>query len=156
MKNYIILFFLFLSSFSFSAENLTIRISIVDNDLPPNMNLQDLQVNENEGSVQCLLEFDSISEVLTTVDYYTYNGTAIAGEDYESTSGTLVFSPGETKKTILVNILNDEIKEDRSEFFSIYLNDKEGNVRLNKDFFNVILMDDEKLKPVKIQKIIVQ
>src|SRR5262249_17022863 len=35
----------------------------------------------------------------------TVNGTAIAGSDFVSTSGTLTFAPGETAKTILVRTL---------------------------------------------------
>ena len=42
-----------------------------------------------------------------TVDYATADGTAIAGQDYTSTSGTLTFSAGETSKTIQIPILDD-------------------------------------------------
>ncbi len=40
-----------------------------------------------------------------SVAYATANGTALAGVDYTSVSGTLTFAPGETSKTILVPIL---------------------------------------------------
>ena len=42
-----------------------------------------------------------------TVDYATVDGSAKAGADYEATSGTLSFAPGETAKTVAVAVLDD-------------------------------------------------
>ena len=42
-----------------------------------------------------------------TVDYATVDGSAKAGADYEATSGTLSFAPGETAKTVAVPVLDD-------------------------------------------------
>jgi hypothetical protein len=42
-----------------------------------------------------------------TVDYATSDGTAVAGEDYTPTGGTLTFAPGELVKTITVPVLDD-------------------------------------------------
>ena len=46
-----------------------------------------------------------------TIDYATTDGTAIAGQDYTATSGTLSFANGETNKTIQVPITNDATTE---------------------------------------------
>ena len=42
-----------------------------------------------------------------TVDYATSDGTAQAGTDYVSTSGTLSFADGETSKSFMVTVLDD-------------------------------------------------
>jgi hypothetical protein len=42
-----------------------------------------------------------------TVNYATANGSATAGNDYASTSGTLNFAPGETSKTLTVAIYGE-------------------------------------------------
>ena len=42
-----------------------------------------------------------------TVDYATSDGTATAGSDYTSTSGTLTFAAGTISKTVSVPVLND-------------------------------------------------
>jgi len=55
-----------------------------------------------------------------TVDYATANGTAIAGQDYTSTSGTLSFNGAEASKTFQVPILDDTTTEP-DETFSISL-----------------------------------
>jgi len=46
-----------------------------------------------------------------TVNYSSADGTATAGSDYTSTSGTLTFNPGELTKTITVNITGDTTYE---------------------------------------------
>ncbi len=51
-----------------------------------------------------------------TVDYATANGTANAGSDYTSTSGTLTFLPGETVKTVSVSVLGDTSIESNETF----------------------------------------
>jgi len=43
-----------------------------------------------------------------TVKYATSNGTAIAGFDYKTTTGTLTFQPGQTSKTVTVAILDPD------------------------------------------------
>lgn len=54
------------------------------------------------------------------VDYETLAGTAEEGSDFEPAKGTLCFAPGETSKTISINILDDDIFE-LDEYFYIHL-----------------------------------
>ncbi|MFM6748671.1 MAG: Calx-beta domain-containing protein, partial [Dolichospermum sp.] len=51
-----------------------------------------------------------------SVQYATANGTAIAGSDYTSTSGTLTFDPGVTSQVINIPILNDSLNEANETF----------------------------------------
>lgn len=55
-----------------------------------------------------------------SVNYATRNGSAGAGNDYTSVSGTVTFLPGEAAKTITIPVLNDSIN-DSEEVFSIDL-----------------------------------
>ncbi|MFT3920934.1 MAG: Calx-beta domain-containing protein [Myxococcales bacterium] len=48
-----------------------------------------------------------MSERTVSVSYATADGTAVAGADYSATSGTLLFSPGDTVHSITVPITND-------------------------------------------------
>jgi hypothetical protein len=43
-----------------------------------------------------------------TVNYATADGTAVVGVDYVAASGTLTFAPGETTKTIAVDVLGND------------------------------------------------
>ncbi len=51
------------------------------------------------------------SPLRVSVAYATADGTATAGTDYTATSGTLVFAPGQTTKTVAVPILGDTAYE---------------------------------------------
>ena len=51
-----------------------------------------------------------------SVSYATSDGTAEAGSDYESASGTVTFSPGETSKTVAVTVNGDDEAEGNETF----------------------------------------
>ena len=82
-----------------------------------------------ETEANAVFSFDvRIDEAKTNevrVSYETADGTAIAGEDYVAAEGTLVFAPGETKKSIEVTIVVDEYLEG-DEYFTVSLKDPEG------------------------------
>jgi uncharacterized delta-60 repeat protein len=65
------------------------------------------------------------STVAQSVTFSTENGTAIAGQDYEATSTTVVFNPGETSKAVAVNIIDDTQVEE-SETVTLHLNTNIG------------------------------
>ena len=60
-----------------------------------------------------------------TVSYRTQDMTAHAGSDYTSRSGTLVFQPDETEKTVSVPIIDDTV-EDSGEEFALRLSNVSG------------------------------
>ncbi|MGO9269700.1 MAG: Calx-beta domain-containing protein [Terriglobia bacterium] len=62
---------------------------------------------------------------LITADYFTRDGTALAGVKYVATNGTLVFANGETSKTIIVPIINDT-NVTGNEVFSVVLTNATG------------------------------
>lgn len=101
---------------------------------------------ENEASA--VFTFDvRIDEAKTEevrVQYMTVDGTALAGEDYEATSGTLVFAPGETKQTIEVNIVVDEYLEPDENFVVSLFDPEGGYLRDNlQEAVGTIRNDDE-------------
>jgi hypothetical protein len=51
-----------------------------------------------------------------TVEYSTVDGTAIGGQDYTPSSGTLTFAGGETSKTLQIPILDDAPTEPDEKF----------------------------------------
>jgi glucose/arabinose dehydrogenase len=72
--------------------------------------------NENAAAAVVVVNRLNGSAGESTIDYETFDITAIAGQDYESTQGTLVFADGETSKEILIPILADTIVEDGEQF----------------------------------------
>ncbi len=61
----------------------------------------------NGAAVVFTVSLDFASTASVTVDYATADGTAVAGTDYTSTSGSLTFNPGVTSLTVSVPLLID-------------------------------------------------
>ena len=79
---------------------------------------------------------------VVTVNYATHDSSATAGEDYEATSGTLTFAPGETTKTISV-VINGDKKREYNESFYILLSDASSNATIYNAYgWGTILNDD--------------
>jgi len=68
-------------------------------------------VGEGDGSKVITVQLSAASTGTATVHYATSPGTATAGSDYTTASGTLSFSPGQTSKTFSVPILEDTVVE---------------------------------------------
>ncbi len=79
---------------------------------------------------------------VVSIDYATQDGTAKAGEDYTTTSGTLTFQPGETLRYLSIPILDDAINE-TNEFFNVVLSNPTNSVLVPRTVKVQILDDDE-------------
>ncbi len=67
-------------------------------------------VDEGEGGIVIQVSRSS-NQGEATVDYATSNGSATAGQDYSATSGTLIFTPGQTIASFTVPVLEDSLVE---------------------------------------------
>jgi hypothetical protein len=55
------------------------------------------------------------------IEYSTFDGTALAGSDYQATKGVLTFADGETTKTFTVPIIDDKTIEEKEETLTVKL-----------------------------------
>jgi len=88
--------------------------------IKPDITINDVTVTEGDTgtkTVDFTVTLSTSSAQTVTVDYATADGTAIAGSDYQSTSGTLTFNPGETSKPITITIIGDTMDEPSETFF---------------------------------------
>lgn len=72
---------------------------------------------ESSGKATITVTLNPASGQTASIDYATSNGTAIAGKDYDAVSDTLTFLPGETSKTITVDIIKNNIPEFKRTFY---------------------------------------
>jgi hypothetical protein len=98
----------------FSVGNATGLIGSV------HFSINSITVHEDLGLLNVTVLRQGGSTGPLMVDFATAEGTAFAGEDYTSTSGTLSFSNGETGKTFQVPILADA-SNDPDETFTVVL-----------------------------------
>ena len=79
----------------------------------PSLTVAGDSVPESDSGNQAVFEVTLAgpTPVRVSVGYSTSNGTAIAGSDYTASSGTLVFAPGQTSKSVVVPIIGDDAFE---------------------------------------------
>ena len=101
-----------------------------------------ISVDEDDSQATLSLELSQASADTVTVDYATSDSTALAGDDYTATSGTLTFAAGDTSKTVSITILNDGVYEP-TESFSFTLSNPTGATLPNFPGAQVSIHDDE-------------
>jgi len=119
----------------------TATITIVDNDPGVQFDYNKYWIRENEGLLTVkVVRGNDVDLPPFSVDYATSNLTAVAGEDYTDTKGTLTFAQGETFKMLNVPILcNQTSKSDRQ--FKLTLSNPSAGVVLgtSTEATNVVL-----------------
>lgn len=88
-------------------------LTILDDDPLPSVqfNPTTVSVDEVGGQVNFTATLSAPSGRVVSVPYAITGGTASAGEDYISTTGVLVFAPGQTSQSFAVTILDDLLDE---------------------------------------------
>ena len=108
-------------------------VTILDNDPEetptlPIVSVFDVRVDEGPGAVLAFPVRLNVAAVETaTIEWETLDGSAKAGQDYKGASGTLVFSPGDTEKTVRVEVIDDTLVEG-TEVMLLMLLDAQGAV----------------------------
>ena len=106
-----------------------------------------MQVIEDVGTLSVTVVRTGGTTGNLSVDYSTANGTAIAGQDYTSTSGTLTFNSGETSKTIQIPITNDSTTE-TDETFTVLLRNDANLEAVGAPSTLVVTLQDRNTTPV--------
>jgi hypothetical protein len=99
-----------------------------------------------------VVSLSGATDQTVSVVYGTEDGSAKAGEDYVSQSGTLTFAPGDAlSKTVTVNI-NGDTKREGDETFSVKLSNAE-NTTITNSTATVTLTNDDIIPTASIQNI---
>ena len=88
--------------------------TIIDNDTAPTLSIADVSLAEgNAGLTEATLtiSLSAATAKTVTVDYATLSGSAVQGSDFTPGLGRLTFAPGETSKTVAVQVLADRTVE---------------------------------------------
>lgn len=101
-------------------------------------------VAENGVTANITVTLNSPSSHTVSVSYNTTNGTAIAGTDYTSASGSLTFNPGETIKVVHVPIIDNALPNN-SKVFNISLSSPSHAVLGSQSSATVAIIDDDQV-----------
>jgi hypothetical protein len=128
--------------------------TILDNDSPPSISVNDISINEATGVTSTgnfTVSLSVASGRVVTVQYSTSSGTAMAPADYGSASGTLSFAPGDTTKPVPIVVQGDPTDEN-NETFTITLSSP-SNVTLGDATGIGTIVDDDGLPALSINDV---
>ena len=94
--------------------------TITDDDPPPALSIGDVTLAEGDAGTTSAVFTVSLSAVSgrdVTLAFVTANGTAVAGLDYTTTSGTLTIPAGASSATLAVPVKGDTLDETDETFF---------------------------------------
>jgi Calx-beta domain len=119
--------------------------TIADDDSAASFAIADVTAAEGDAG-SSMFSFDvtktGSTAFTTTVDFATADGTAtVADGDYDSTSGTLSFLPGDTSKTVDVTV-NGDTKEESDQTFTVNLSGAVGATIADDQGLGTITNDD--------------
>ena len=99
--------------------------------------------NAGQTAFRFTVSLDSAQAAPATVDFATADGTATASGDYAATGGTLTFAPGETAKTVIVQV-NADTSVEPNETFNVNLANATGNATIaDAQGVGTIVNDDQ-------------
>ncbi|MYH27712.1 MAG: hypothetical protein F4137_02425, partial [Acidobacteria bacterium] len=117
--------------------------TIIDDDEggTPSLRIDDMSADEGDGTIDFTVRLSIAAPGKITVAYGTADGTASAGLDYTTTTGTLTFSTTEQTQTISVPLLDDSVRED-TEHFTVELSNPTGAALADRTGRGTITDDD--------------
>ena len=98
--------------------------------------------SENGGPVSVTVSRVGGSVGIASISYSSSDGSATAGSDYQSVSGTLEFADGETSKTVTIDLIDDGDSEG-TESFGFQLSNPVGAGLSSPQNATVNIIDDE-------------
>lgn len=119
---------------------------------PPSVSISSAGKSEGASGTSNLsftVTLSKSSSSPVTVSYATADGTAVAGQDYAATAGTITFSAGQTSKTVKVAVIGDTVVEP-DETFTVTLSNPSGATISRATATGTIRNDDVALPAVSI------
>lgn len=113
------------------------------------INTQNITVDENSGSVEISLERYDGDYGPVSVSFSTYDGTAVAGVDYQTNSGTIGWNDKEVGvKKILVKIIDDtEFEGNEVVNFSFRIFNPTNGATLGTNAITIGILDNDIVLP---------
>ena len=151
-----------ISGFSLAAGTYFVKVSSatdkvqlygVDVSTPPVLSVGDpIPVSEGTGGIPKIVQFvvslNHDTDRLVSVNFTTANHTALAGSDYLSQKGVILFAPGQTTKMISVPVLPDSRYEGNEDFYLNLSNPLNAGIFDGQGLLTII--DDDPIPSVTI------
>ena len=133
----------FVSGGLVNAEHSHAELNLVDNDGTMEFTAASFQVSERDGHIDVPVRRSGDITHAQSVSYHLQPGTATPGSDYEATDGVLTFLPGETQKSIPVQLVDDTLPEVTETLFLSLSNPFSGTPLSGQSVATLSILDDD-------------
>ena len=118
-------------------------VSVADSDAPPGVSIEPggITAAEGAGSISVAVTLSQASGLPAAVSLIP-GGTATLGADYTADPLEIVFAPGETEATVLVNVVDDALYEE-GESVTLALGPPAGASASGSTLFSLDITDDD-------------
>ncbi|MCB0420235.1 MAG: type II secretion system protein GspG [Bdellovibrionales bacterium] len=99
--------------------------------------------SESAGIVNIVIEMSATCASDVSIDYSMSPGTATAGADYTSATGTIIIPTGTTSVNLPVSILNDGASESSETFFITISNPSPAGITLGANTSHTFTINDD-------------
>ncbi|NET86648.1 MAG: DUF4114 domain-containing protein, partial [Kamptonema sp. SIO1D9] len=130
------------------------KATIVNDDAPA-LSINNVTISEADNQVATAtftVNLNQISTEEVRVEYATADGTATTNNDYTPTAGTITFNPGETSKTIAVEVRGDNLVDAEETFFVNLRNSVNANIAASQGKATIVNNEIERLAPANLNK----
>jgi hypothetical protein len=111
---------------------------------PAQLSIADASINEGDSGSSWMdfeVILDRTASITVSAHYSILEGSAVAGQDYTLSWGTIIFPPGTLQQTITIEVLGDTQTEPH-ETFQVRLNNAQGAQIQDAFATGTILNDD--------------
>ena len=111
---------------------------------PSQLTSSDISITETESTrpvtLDLFLSTPQADDVV--ISFETKDGTAEADEDYQSSSGAVVFAAGDMRESITINLVGDEDYEEEESFY-VSLVPQSENVEITTELITITIEDND-------------
>jgi uncharacterized delta-60 repeat protein len=121
-------------------------LTIEDNESAVAFTVATFTAVENAGKATITVRRSGPTAGAVSVDYATTDDSAIAGQDYQATSGTLNFAAGEVDKTFDVTLIDDSLGEPNKTVLLTLSNPVGGAVLGLQNTASLVIIDNDRVE----------
>ncbi|GJM42586.1 MAG: hypothetical protein DHS20C20_28680 [Ardenticatenaceae bacterium] len=116
---------------------------VIETEIAPTISVEQTAVSlpETTAKTTFIIDLNTPSPITATVAYSLTAGTAVAGEDFVASSGTLTFTPGSLSENIQITLLPDDLPEPDETFSLQLFNEVNGVLGMDTAVFTI--QDDD-------------